>query len=75
MGPRSLPLWLADPDWRGFNANDGSRARQAGLVTRPLDETLADTLAWELSRPPGEPRRAGLADDDERALLTALAES
>jgi nucleoside-diphosphate-sugar epimerase len=58
MGPRSLPLWLDDPDWHGFNALDTTRAVQAGLVTRPLAQTLADTLAWELTREPG-PRRAG----------------
>jgi 2'-hydroxyisoflavone reductase len=75
MGPRSMPLWLADPQWIGFNANDSSRARRAGLVTRPLHETLADTLAWELSRAPGRTRQAGLSDHHERALLKALAEA
>ena len=44
MGERSLPLWLDDPDWFGFNARDSGAARRAGLVTRPLAETLADTL-------------------------------
>ena len=73
MGERSLPLWLADPGWLGFNASDSSRARHAGLITRPLDQTLHDTLAWELSREPGRVRRAGLSDSDERALLQALA--
>lgn len=73
MGDRSLPLWLVDPAWLGYNARDSSRARHAGLVTRPLDETLADTLAWELTRKTGRTRRAGLTDDDERALLDALA--
>jgi len=73
MGPRSLPLWLADPAWMGFNANDSSRARRAGLVTRPLQETLADTLAWEKARDPARTRHAGLSDDEERALLEALA--
>ncbi len=72
MGERSLPLWLTDPDWLGFNARDSSKARRAGLVTRPLDQTLSDTLAWELSRAPGFVRRAGLSDSDERALLQAL---
>ena len=74
MGPRSMPLWLADPEWTGFNANDSSRARRAGLVTRLLHETLADTLAWELSRPPGRTRQAGLSDDDERASAESSAE-
>jgi hypothetical protein len=74
MGERSLPLWLTDPDWLGFNARDSSRAVAAGLRTRPLAETLADTLAWELEREPPAVRRAGLTDEDERALLAALAE-
>ncbi len=73
MGERSLPLWLSDPDWVGFNANDSSKARRAGLSTRPLDQTLADTLAWEKSRERDRVRQAGLSDMDERALLAALA--
>ena len=71
MGERSLPLWLSDPDWRGFTARSGRRARAAGLVLRPLEQTLRDTLAWELARPDG-PRRAGLTDEQELALLSAL---
>jgi 2'-hydroxyisoflavone reductase len=74
MGERSLPLWLVDPDWLGFNARDGSKARRAGLTTRTLEQTLADTLRWELTRPTDRARRAGLTDNDERALLAALAE-
>jgi hypothetical protein len=69
MGERSLPLWLPDPRWAGFNARDSSKARQAGLMTRPLHETLADVLAWELTRSPGRVRKAGLSDGDERSLL------
>jgi 2'-hydroxyisoflavone reductase len=73
MGERSLPLWLADPDWAGFNAHDSSRAREAGLITRPLQDTLADTLAWEMTQDPVRVRKAGLSDDDERSLLQELA--
>ncbi len=69
MGPRSLPLWLP-AEAIALNAHDLSRAASLGLRTRPLAETLADTLAWELAEP-GE-RRAGLSDDDERALLDEL---
>lgn len=72
-GPRSMPLWIADPDWRGFGARDNSKARLAGLRLRPLAETLSDTLAWELARDHNEARKAGLTDDDERALLESLA--
>ncbi|WP_256041355.1 NAD-dependent epimerase/dehydratase family protein [Cryobacterium sp. SO1] len=72
-GPRSLPLWLPLPDYAGFNARDGAAARAAGLVTRPLAQTLADTLRWERLRVPEGPRRAGLADADELALLAELA--
>ena len=72
MGPRSLPLWLPDPGWRGFNGRDGGRARAAGLVTRPLEQTLADTLAWERTRPADREHRAGLTVEEERALLAEL---
>lgn len=72
MGERSLPLWLTGPDWLGFNANDSGKARGAGLITRPLDQTLADTLDWEMSRDGNRIRQAGLSDEDERTLLTAL---
>jgi 2'-hydroxyisoflavone reductase len=71
MGERSLPLWLDDPDWYGFNARDAGAARRAGLVSRPLAETLADTLAWERTQDPGRNRGAGLTPADERALLDA----
>ena len=72
MGERSLPLWLPMPEYAGFSSRDGSAARAAGLTTRPLAETLADTLAWELGRNLERPRRAGLSDHDERRLLHAL---
>ena len=69
MGPASLPLWIDDPDWRGFATMDTTRARAAGLVTRPLEQTLRDTLAFEETRT--VPRRAGLSDDDERRVQEA----
>ena len=75
MGERSLPLWLPMPEYAGFSSRDGSAARAAGLTTRSLAETLADTLAWELGRDVSRPRNAGLSDDDERHLLEALAAS
>ena len=42
-----LPLWLPDePGNAGFFAVDDSRARETGLVARPLVDTIADTAAW-----------------------------
>ncbi len=70
MGPASLPLWIDDVEWRGFATLDTSRARAAGLITRPLAETLRDTLAFEETR--AEPRRAGLSDVDERRVQEAV---
>jgi 2'-hydroxyisoflavone reductase len=42
-----LPLWIPSswPDEAGFDQIDGSRAFAAGLVLRPLEETVAATLA------------------------------
>ncbi len=70
MGPASLPLWIDDPDWRGFATMGTARARAAGLTTRPLEETLRDTLEFEEART--VPRRAGLDDDDERRVQEAV---
>ncbi len=69
-GPRSLPLWLPE-ELAGLNAHDTTRAREAGLVVRPLEQTLADMLAWELAEGADRERRAGLTDDEERELLAA----
>lgn len=70
MGPRSLPLWINDPEWRFFATLDTSRARSHGLQTRPLVETMARTLDYEENRT--EPREAGLTDDEEIALRETL---
>ncbi|HSS67837.1 MAG TPA: oxidoreductase [Nocardioidaceae bacterium] len=72
MGERSLPLWLPMPDFAGFSTRDNTAARAAGLQSRPLKETLADTLAWELEEGAERERGAGLSDADERELLLAL---
>ena len=67
-GPRSLPLWLADPDWYGMNARSIDRALAAGLVLRPLEQTVRDILSDLTEAPHG----AGLTDAEERELLTGL---
>ena len=63
-----------DSDWYGASARDTSRARAAGLLTRPPQQTLADTLIWELSRAQPGPHGAGLTDEEEQNLLDALAQ-
>jgi len=42
-----LPLWLPGDDYSGMARADISRAVDAGLAFRPLEETVADTLAWD----------------------------
>ena len=69
MGERSLPLWLPLPEYAGFMARSTAVAERLGLRCRPLEETLADTLEWELRHGPGRPRRAGLSPSDEVALI------
>jgi 2'-hydroxyisoflavone reductase len=50
---------------------DASPAFAAGLHTRPLEETVRDTLDWAQS--PDAPREfpAGLAREKEQAVLDA----
>jgi nucleoside-diphosphate-sugar epimerase len=63
-----LPLWVdtRNADWRHFLEVDASRAVASGLTFRPLDETVAATLAG------AEPvEGVGLGPERERALLEA----
>ena len=73
MGAKSLPLWLPLPEYAGFSSRSTAAAKAAGLSLRPLRETLADTLAWELERGADRTRAAGLSADEERDLLRARA--
>ncbi|AHH98197.1 NAD-dependent epimerase/dehydratase family protein [Kutzneria albida] len=64
-----LPLWRTYP---GTWAVDSTRARQAGLVTRPLHHTVADTWEWLTTGKPVEHERAGelgISPDREQAIL------
>ncbi|MDC5697448.1 NAD-dependent epimerase/dehydratase family protein [Intrasporangium calvum] len=76
MGPRSLPLWLADPAWQSFMDRSGAAAARAGLETRSLEETMAAALAWETELGTSRPRaRAGLARAEELAVIRSLSGS
>jgi 2'-hydroxyisoflavone reductase len=62
-----LPLWIADPGAPGMHQVAVGRALAAGLVVRPLDETIRAALAE--AEPTAE---AGLAPERETQLLAAL---
>jgi len=74
MGPRSLPLWLQDPDWAGFSDRSTTSAEAAGLGWRDLATTMGDALDGErelgLAR---TGRKAGLDRADELALVAEAA--
>lgn len=70
-GPRSLPIWLDDATMVGIHTHRSDRALAAGLVRRPLAETLRDGLATRETEAPLKP--AGLTDEEERELLAAAA--
>ncbi|MDG4825948.1 NAD-dependent epimerase/dehydratase family protein [Asanoa sp. WMMD1127] len=61
-----VPLWIGDPRWRAANLVDGSRARAAGLTTRPVAETIDAVLAGDRGPRNG---REPLSAEDERRLL------
>ena len=67
--PRSLPLWVSDPEWQGFMARDTSPAIEAGLTTRPFTETARDTLAWLRETP--DANVTGLTRAEEAEVLGA----
>ena len=65
-----LPVWLSTPD-HGMHRTSIAKALAAGLVTRPLSQTLRDTATWLAGADavvPGRPA-VGLAPERESALL------
>lgn len=69
-----LPLWLPADDARTAWAVDVSAALAAGLVIRPLADSVADTWQW-MRRHPAPPAREGtpekgIAPDKERRILS-----
>ncbi len=72
MGPKSLPLWISDPQMRGMGALSNLHTLENGLSLRPLRDTLAETLAWAVEANLPTVAGAGLTDREEQALLTAL---
>src|SRR5688500_14447326 len=73
---RHLPLWLPAEMARTAWDVDTTRARELGLPSRPLEQTVADTWAWlqgvdELPPPPHGLPNPGLPADLEAELLAA----
>jgi 2'-hydroxyisoflavone reductase len=69
-----LPLWLGeDPELTWMDEVDPAPAVAEGLRYRPLDETIADTLAWHRANE-GAPSRAGfrMTREREAELLAEL---
>ena len=61
-----LPLWIQDPEAVGMHKTDVSRAIEAGLTFRPLDETVRGTLDEAETTD-----NAGMAPEREAELLAA----
>ena len=71
-----LPLWLADGTARTAWDVDTSRARELGLPTRPVRDSVADTWAWmqvsDRPQPPAGRELPGLPRELEDGLLAGL---
>lgn len=74
----NLPIWVppGEPGYEGFAQVSGQKAIDTGLTTRPLSDTVRDTLAWwrELPEERRSKLRAGLALEREKELLAAWKE-
>lgn len=66
-GPGSLPLWIGEAGYQGFMARDVCASLTAGLNTRPMVDTVRDTLGW-LGAEPHAPV-TGLTRAEELDLL------
>lgn len=69
-----MPLWIPPSgEYAGFHRMSCKKAIEAGLGTRPLAETVRETLAWFHEWPKGEPFpwRGGMEPDAERKVLAA----
>ena len=68
-----LPMWLPREMARTAWDVDTTRARELGLPSRPVHESVADTWAWqrvsELPEPPQGRERPGLPPELEARLL------
>jgi len=66
-----MPLWIHAASHAGHSRINISRALEAGLKFRPLEETVRDTLAWLRTRPAEQEWKAGLRADREAEVMNA----
>lgn len=67
-----MPLWLPEesaPQWKGFMFVNCNKAFEAGLILRPLHETIRDTLRWHRRHHADEQLKAGIGPARELELL------
>ncbi len=67
-----LPIWISPHgEYEGFHLRSIERARRAGLTFRPIQTTIADTLAWwkTLPKERTDKPRAGLSPEKEAEVL------
>jgi 2'-hydroxyisoflavone reductase len=66
-----LPLWIpaSQSDFAGFMLIDCNKARDAGLRTRPLAETVSETAAWLSARDNRDAWKQVIDVARERAIL------
>lgn len=71
-----LPLWIpaSFASEAGFMQIDCTKAQRAGLATRPLAATIADTAAWLAQRDNAGAWRDALSADAERDAVCAAAD-
>jgi len=70
-----LPLWISDSQYAGLQQVDSSRAIAAGLIFRPVEDTIRATLDWIRSGDPlfvdqGRPK-PGIDPELEAELVSA----
>ena len=73
LAAREVRPWADLPAWLPAGENQmlrlsSQRAAHAGLETSPLDDTVADVLAWDAERG-APPLKAGLSGEREAELL------
>lgn len=70
-GWMEMPLWVPNGGADGLFSTVIDKAVADGLTFRPIAETVADTIAWDKTRPADREWRAGLKADKEATILAA----